>query len=104
MESPLANDTMGALPEQSLGGKPQAYEPQADESGDATPALQSSRRTTPPRSWTYAPGRSNTKKEGDMRGEGSGCNRVNKKEERVLGTQTEKKGKHVGNTYKVPPQ
>ena len=78
MESPLANDTMGALPEQSLGGKPQAYEPQADESGDATPAPQSSRRTTPPRSWMYAPSRSNPKQEGDLRWEGWGCNRRGK--------------------------
>ena len=50
----------------------------------------------------YAPGRSSTKKEGDLRGEGWDCNRVKKKEERVLGTQTEKKDKHVGNTYGVP--
>ena len=41
-------------------------------------------------SWMYAPGRSSTKKEGDLRGEGWDCNRVKKKEERVLGTQTEK--------------
>ena len=32
------------------------------------------------------------KKEGDLHGEGWGCYRVKKKEERVLGTQKEKKG------------
>ena len=37
--------------------------------------------------WMYAPGLSNAKKEGDLRGEEWGCDGGEKKEERVLGAQ-----------------
>ena len=42
-------------------------------------------------SWMYALVLANIKKEGDLCVEGWGCNRVKKKEERVLGTQKEKR-------------
>ena len=77
----------GAIPAGSLGGKPRADEP-----ADATPPPPKFSEKNTARSWMYAPGRSNTKKEGDLRGEGWGCYRVKKKEETLLGTQTEKKG------------
>ena len=48
-------------------------------------------RRTKSQARMYAPGQSNTKKEGDLRGEGWGCGRGKKKKEKVLEIQLEKK-------------